>query len=111
MSGRTAPDPSGAGRSSETDCSEVLLRVFEYLDGEMTGMDCTRIRRHLDDCVDCMGAYERDVLLKALVRRSCGCEQAPETLRMSIMTTITTVRVRYEEVRSRGEDEATGQSH
>lgn len=75
-----------------SDCSEVLLRVFEYIDQEMSPEDCARIQAHLDDCAECMSAYQRDLLLKALVRRSCGCEQAPETLRVSIMTRLTTVR-------------------
>lgn len=90
------PSEPGAGEHlghSPTDCSEVLLRVFEYIDDELTPMDCARIREHLDACGECMSAYERDVLLKALIRRSCGCEQAPESLRMSILTLITTVHV------------------
>ena len=76
-----------------TDCSEILLRVFEYIDQEMGPEDCARIQSHLDECAECMSAYQRDLLLKALVRRSCGCEQAPETLRVSIMTRLTTVRL------------------
>ena len=45
-----------------------------------------------------MSIYERDLLLKALIRRSCGCETAPETLRMSIMTRITMIHVEYDEL-------------
>ena len=86
-----------APRPGPTDCSEVLLRVFEYLDQELDEVDGDRIRAHLDSCGDCMSAYERDRLLKALVRRSCACESAPETLRLSILTRITTVHVQYDE--------------
>lgn len=94
---------SSAAAQGPTDCSEVLLRVYEYIDQELTPGDCDRIKAHLDECGECMNAYERDRLLKALIRRSCACEVAPETLRLSIMTRITTVRgqfeqhVRYEE--------------
>ncbi|QQS00098.1 MAG: mycothiol system anti-sigma-R factor [Austwickia sp.] len=90
---------SHAAHPGPTDCSEVLLRVYEYIDDEMTAEDVARVRAHLDECGECMTAYERDLLLKALIRRSCACEPAPETLRLSIMTRITTVRVDYDAVR------------
>ena len=93
MSHDAAPHPE------PTDCSEVLLRVYEDIDDEMTEQDYARVRAHLDECGECMTAYERDRLLKALIRRSCACEAAPETLRLSIMTRITTVRVGHESVR------------
>ncbi len=76
-----------------SDCSEVLLRVFEYIDQEMSPDDYARIQAHLNECAECMSAYERDLLLKALVRRSCGRERAPDALRVSIMTRLTTVRL------------------
>lgn len=75
------------------DCSEVLLRVFEYIDEELTEEDCARIRAHLDECGPCLSHYHRDVLLKALIRRSCACEPAPATLRLQIMTRISTVSI------------------
>ncbi|GAB78324.1 mycothiol system anti-sigma-R factor [Austwickia chelonae] len=90
------PEPSrerGETHRGHVDCSEVLLRVFEYIDKEMTPEDCERVQAHLDDCGECMSAYQRDVLLKALIRRSCRGEEAPSTLRRSIMTRITSVRV------------------
>jgi mycothiol system anti-sigma-R factor len=77
----------------EADCSQVLMRVYEYLDGEMTSEDGARIRAHLEDCGPCMTEFERDQALKALVRRSCGCEPAPAQLRLQIMATITRVSV------------------
>lgn len=77
----------------ETDCSEVLHRVFEYIDREMDQADCERFKAHLQECGPCLHEYERDVLLKALLQRSCACEPAPATLRLSILARITTVAV------------------
>lgn len=77
----------------DADCGTVLLRVYEYLDGEMTDEDCVAVRAHLDDCAPCLSEFERDQALKALVRRSCGCEPAPAQLRMQILATITRVSV------------------
>lgn len=79
------------GRSDETDCGEVLRQVYEYLDGEMGPEDCARISAHLRECGSCMSEYERDQLLKAIIRRSCRCESAPVALRTQILTRITTV--------------------
>ncbi|WP_168581952.1 mycothiol system anti-sigma-R factor [Gephyromycinifex aptenodytis] len=78
---------------SPFDCSEFNLRVYEYIDSEMTAQDCERLRAHLDECGSCLDEYERDLVLKALVRRSCACQPAPTTLRMQILARITTVSV------------------
>ena len=59
-----------------------------------------RVRAHLEECADCMSAYECDLLLKALVRRSCGRVPAPDTLRVSIVSSITTIHVGIEERRA-----------
>lgn len=82
----------GPGTGAESDCSEVLHRVYEYLDGEMTADDCTKIRHHLDECGPCLKQYDLDQALKALVKRSCACEPAPVELRTQIMMRITTIR-------------------
>lgn len=74
-------------------CGEVLQRVYELLDGEMNPSDVQRLRRHIDDCEPCLAEYNLDVVLKALLRRSCICEEAPLELRRRIMVQITEVRV------------------
>jgi mycothiol system anti-sigma-R factor len=72
------------------DCADVVLRLFEYVDHEAEEADARVIQQHLDECGSCLREYERDVLLKALVRRACGSELAPETLRTQILARITT---------------------
>ena len=76
-----------------TDCSETLHRVYEYLDGEMTPDDTHKIAQHLDECSPCLQQYNLDKALKALVKRSCQCEEAPVALRTQIMARITTIRL------------------
>ena len=78
---------------ASSDCSEVLHRVYEYLDGEMTQDDTTKIKQHLDECGPCLKEYDLDQALKALVKRSCACEEAPFELRTQIMARITTIQV------------------
>lgn len=81
------------GNPHETDCSEVLERVYEYLDGELDTHAFGKIQQHLDECGPCLSEYDLDVVLKKLVRRSCGGDCAPEELRTRIMLKIREVRV------------------
>jgi mycothiol system anti-sigma-R factor len=83
--------------SDHTDCSETLHRVYEYLDGEMTPDDTHKIAQHLDECAPCLQQYNLDQALKALVKRSCACEEAPVALRTQIMARITTIRLQVSE--------------
>ena len=64
----------------------------------MTPEQYEEIKAHLLDCPPCLTEYERDMLLKKLVKRACACERAPEQLRTSILTRITyeCTEVRYE---------------
>jgi mycothiol system anti-sigma-R factor len=80
----------------ELDCSRARLQLYEYLDGEMGSDDCAKIREHLEHCGPCLREYDLDQTLKALVRRSCGCEVAPTELRMQIMSRITTINMTVE---------------
>jgi mycothiol system anti-sigma-R factor len=84
------------GKPHETDCSEVLDRVFEYLDNEMDSLDCAKIKQHLEECAPCLREYHMDEMLKALIRRSCACEKAPDELRIRVLTRITQVRLEIE---------------
>ena len=91
--GRTAGEDPASG----TDCSEVLHRVYEYLDGEMTLDDTEKIKQHLDECGPCLKEYDLDQALKALVKRSCHSEEAPVELRSQIVARITTLRYQISE--------------
>lgn len=75
------------------ECNDYVLRIFEYLDNELDDEGRARLKAHLDECPPCVDEYQLDALLKALVRRSCACEQAPDTLRAQILTRISTVQV------------------
>lgn len=80
-------------RGQDTDCAQVVLRLFEYVDHEAAEEDGQRIREHLDACGSCLREYERDLLLKAMVKRACSEESAPPALRTQIMARITSISV------------------
>ncbi len=75
------------------DCSEVLHRIYEYLDGEMSADDVRRVAAHLNECQPCLAEHDLDVALKQVVRRSCSGETAPPAARLQIMQRITMVRL------------------
>lgn len=77
-----------APSAGQADCSEALLRVYEFLDGELGPSECAKIQAHLDECGPCLNEYNLDTTLKSLIKRSCSAEHAPETLRTAIMARI-----------------------
>ncbi len=78
------------------DCSEVLHRIYEYLDGEMSPEDVTRVARHLEECRPCLAEHDLDKAVKQVVRRACAGESAPDYLRMRITRDITVVRTEHD---------------
>ena len=78
--------------SSDTDCSEVLGRVFFFLDNELEQADCAQIQHHLDECSPCLARYDLERTVKALVARSCS-EVAPEGLRQRVQLSIRQVQI------------------
>ena len=83
------------GQPHETDCTEVLSMVYDFLDGEVDEPARARIARHLDECSPCLRQYGLEQAVKALVHRSCTCEHAPERLRVQIVARIRQVSITY----------------
>ncbi|MEO7132389.1 MAG: mycothiol system anti-sigma-R factor [Dermatophilaceae bacterium] len=96
MSAEEVAGTAGPGRLGPTDCTESLLRVYEFLDGELGPEDCARIQAHLEECSRCLQQYDLDITLKALIKRSCGSEHAPDALRTTIMTRISMTVIQFE---------------
>jgi anti-sigma factor (TIGR02949 family) len=85
---------SGSHVESHAECSEVLHRIYEYLDGEMQPSDVARVAQHLEACGPCLSEHDLDRAVKAAVRRSNAQEQAcPDSLRVQIVQRITMVRL------------------
>jgi anti-sigma factor (TIGR02949 family) len=61
-------------------CSEVLARLSDYLDGEVSPDERARIEAHVQACENCArfgGAFAATV---GALRRTLGAEAAPATL-------------------------------
>jgi mycothiol system anti-sigma-R factor len=80
------------GNPHDIPCSEVLDRVYEYLDGEIDGDDRAKVKQHLDECHPCLKEFGLEEAVKALVKRSCGHDAIPEDLRAKVLAKIAGVR-------------------
>jgi mycothiol system anti-sigma-R factor len=85
---------SGSHVESHAECSEVLHRIYEYLDGEMQPADVARVAQHLEACGPCLSEHDLDRAVKAAVRRSSTQQETcPDALRVQIVQRITMVRL------------------
>ncbi|MGA5700941.1 mycothiol system anti-sigma-R factor [Peterkaempfera bronchialis] len=80
------------GNPHETDCGEVLDHLYEYLDNEMDEGDCAKLRQHFEECSPCLEKYGLEQAIKALIKRSCGCDSAPTDLRSKVLARIDSIR-------------------
>ena len=84
------------GKPHEVPCSEVLARVYSYLDGEIEDKSLAQIREHLDECGPCLREYGLEEAVKRLVQKCCGSEAAPSGLRSKVLVRIRTIRAELE---------------
>ena len=81
------------GEHHDVDCSEILQRVYVFIDNELEDASSDEIRTHLEECAPCLDQYDLERCIKKLVHRSCGDDQAPDALRAKILMHLTEVRV------------------
>lgn len=75
-----------------TPCSEVLAKVYTYIDGELEEGNCEDIRQHLDECAPCLEEYGLEEVVKKLVAKHCGCDPVPQGLRSKVLTRLEAAR-------------------
>jgi mycothiol system anti-sigma-R factor len=84
------------GKPHEVPCTEVLARVYSYIDGELEDASYVEIRQHLDECGPCLREFGLEELVKKLVHKCCGHEDVPGELRAKVLTRIAVVRSEIE---------------
>ena len=80
------------------DCAKAIEKVYAYLDGEMDDVECSEIRKHIEDCAPCLRQYGLEQVFKSLVARSCGCDETPPDLREKLLVRLRTVRMEIAQV-------------
>jgi mycothiol system anti-sigma-R factor len=84
------------GRPHAVPCSEVLDRVYSYLDGEMDQASYAQVKLHLEECGPCLREYGLEEAVKRLVHKHCGHEEAPEELKRKVLDRIHSARSQME---------------
>ncbi|HET6795227.1 MAG TPA: mycothiol system anti-sigma-R factor [Acidimicrobiales bacterium] len=69
------------------DCSEAIVRLYHFLDGELTEERRVEIRRHLDDCGPCLEAFDFEAEVRVMIAARCR-DEVPESLRIRIASAI-----------------------
>ncbi len=80
------------GKHHAVDCSEILDRVYFFIDHELDHANAEQIKSHLDECGPCLARSTSSGMVKALVARSCS-ESAPVELRQRVMFSIRQVQI------------------
>jgi predicted anti-sigma-YlaC factor YlaD len=70
------------------DCSEVVRRLWEYLDDELAPEEASAIGAHLGDCRCCRPAYKCD---RAFLERLALCRLARPGAPASLLLRITQI--------------------
>ena len=68
-------------------CQEAIARLYWFLDGELTVERRSAIQQHLDECSDCIEAYEFELELRVAIARGCR-EAVPDALRQRVFRAI-----------------------
>ena len=89
------------GDHHDTPCSEVIEKVYLYLDAEQDDLDRDLVRLHLDECAPCLRQYGLEQAVKTLVARCCGNDTAPVDLRERVLVRLREVRMEIEQVEYR----------
>ena len=84
------------GKPHDVPCTEVLARVYSYLDGEIEVNGYSQIREHLEECGPCLREYGLEEAVKRLVHKCCGAEPAPSGLRAKVLVRIQEIRAELE---------------
>jgi mycothiol system anti-sigma-R factor len=87
---------SDEDKDRKADCGVVLSEVYLYLDLECSDTRRELIKKHLDDCTDCLHEYGIEHEVKALVARCCGDETAPSDLRQRLRVKLDQLEVQVE---------------
>ena len=74
-----ASSPASTRTTRPTPSAQhVLDRVYEFLDHEVDTATGDEIRAHLAECEPCLDRFDVEQAVKALVKRCCGGDKAPD---------------------------------
>jgi mycothiol system anti-sigma-R factor len=69
------------------DCDDAVHRLYHFLDGELDDTRRADIKRHLDECLPCLEAFDFEAELRIVIAQRCR-DEVPEGLRERIAMAI-----------------------
>jgi mycothiol system anti-sigma-R factor len=75
-------DPAVGG-----DCSAMVARLYNFLDGELTEQRRTKIQNHLEACPSCFSAFDFEAELRIVIASRCVM-RVPDSLAERIRNAI-----------------------
>jgi len=69
-------------------CEEAAQQLYEYLDGELSPGDYSKIKLHLELCRNCCHRFDFEEILRSLIRSKARSEKLPAHLKESILKEI-----------------------
>jgi anti-sigma factor (TIGR02949 family) len=65
---------------ADPDCTETLRELEAFLDEELTPDAHRHIQRHLDECLECLQAYDFEAELRQVIAIKCRESEVPPGL-------------------------------
>ena len=62
------------------DCKQTLRELDAFLDDELSSTTREQIHSHLDDCIDCLQAFDFHAELKQVISQKCHNDEMPPDL-------------------------------
>jgi len=66
-------------------CQEVLERLYEYLDGELTRERAAEVKTHLEDCPPCTALSSFETTFIRFLEARTRTQNAPDDLKKRIL--------------------------
>jgi mycothiol system anti-sigma-R factor len=76
---------SGLPEGDDMPCDDVIERMYEFLDGELTSDVDAKIRDHLSKCGRCYPHFRHEEVFLRFLERRAQIEKAPPSLRRRIL--------------------------
>jgi len=73
--------------SAQHKCAIAVERLYRFLDHDLDEADMADVKRHLDECLRCLEAFDFELSLRVVIASKCR-DQVPEMVRVRIWKAI-----------------------
>ncbi len=70
------------------DCKQALMKLYNYLDNELSPEDYSEVEAHLKTCKKCFAKAQYERIIQEVVRKRCQTDPVPISLKTEIIARI-----------------------